>query len=115
MSASLALSGYCETPVSTPDCGEPVALSVNVMAPVRFGVAPVLAFVNLTCTVEFAPGAQKALVQPSVPLVKAQALGGKMLIPAPETATPVIVTDGPPAADVLVKTTLPVLLRTPVP
>src|SRR5882672_7851335 len=98
MSASPTRSGYCETPVSTPDCGEPVALSVKVMAPVRFGTAPIRALVNLTCTMHDPPGAKTppAPAQPLVTIVKAQTCAGTRLAPAPVTATAVTVTVGPP-------------------
>ena len=52
-------------PMSWPDCGLPAPLSVNRIVPARFTPRVAVTFVNLTPTVQVAPGASVVPVQVS--------------------------------------------------
>jgi len=91
--------------VSTPACGEPVAVSVKVMAPRCVPTDPTR--VNRTVAVQLAAGAKFVPMQVSESLVKAQ------ISPAPDTVTLVTATLEPPAAVEFVNVTVPVPVRVP--
>jgi len=80
-------------------------VSVKVIAPVWVPTDKIR--MNLTPTVQLAPGARAAPVQVSVPLIQAQ------ISPAPVTATLVTATFDPPAAAVLVRVTVLVPVSVP--
>jgi hypothetical protein len=86
------------TPVNTPACGEPVAVSVKLIDPVWVPTDPKR--LKVAWTVQEAPGAKLTPVQLSVPFVQDQ------IKPDPETDTPVTATLDELAA-LLVKVTVP--------
>ncbi len=102
-------------PFSTPACGLPAPVSVNVIAPVRVVPRGGNKFVNRTPTVHDPPGGSVAPVQVSVPppteLKNHPSPNGP---PEPVTATPVTATLDPPTAAVLVSVTVLVPVRAPV-
>lgn len=102
-------------PTSWPVCGEPVAVSVNVIVPGRLTLRGDRTFVNRTVTEQLAPGARLVPVQLSDPatMLKNQV---KMPPPVPfATVTFEMAKLVPPAEEALAKVTMPVPLNVPVP
>src|SRR5690242_15978522 len=88
-----------------PLCGLPVALSVKVIVPGRSTPTGERTLVNLTITVQLAPGARFTPVQLSVCLAKNQAAKPE---PVPDvTVTLETDTEEPPAGVVFVSVTVP--------
>jgi len=97
-------------------CGLPVAVSVTVSVPLRVTPRAAAArLVNLTEITQEPPGAMAAPVHVSGP-ARAPFEKKNVRSPPPVVVVPTLVTVscGPPAADVLVRVTVPVPVFTPV-
>ena len=97
-------------PVKAPVCGEPVAVSVKVMVPLRFAPLGANKLVNRTVTVQEAPGAKVVPVQLLVPATMLKAYCRF----TGATTTLLTTVEVPPVADVLMKFTIPVPVLLPV-
>jgi hypothetical protein len=110
----MAATAAVANPISPPLCGEVCALSVNVIVPLRFVPLGDKTLVNLTPTVQVAPGAKVVPVHVSAP---ATALKNQVAGDPPsalDTVTPLTVICAPAAGAALVSVTVPVPVFTPV-